>query len=81
MHLYVNEANDFTIIARRSVLAFSLLRGGVPALTPEDTSLYSQLSVFGPYWVLHPIGAGVLFSVFRAYNSNQGRRVAVEGMR
>ncbi|HBO89766.1 MAG TPA: hypothetical protein DD460_03370 [Acidobacteria bacterium] len=63
------------------MLAFSLLLGGVPALTPEDTSLYSQPSVFGPYWVLHPIGAGVLISIFRAYDSNQGRRVAVEGMR
>src|SRR5437016_13892672 len=51
---------------------------------PEEFSLHTEVSgltpddAFGPFRVLHQIGAGVLGPVFRAYDPESDRLVAVK---
>src|SRR5262249_40439867 len=51
---------------------------------PEESSLHTEVSghapddAFGPFRILHQIGAGVLGPVFRAYDPENDRLVAVK---
>jgi eukaryotic-like serine/threonine-protein kinase len=50
---------------------------GVPALN-TDAAGSAPPDAFGPFRVLHQIGAGVLGPVFRAYHQEQNRLVAIK---
>ena len=54
------------------------LLGGIPALKHEDASLFSPPGAFGPFRVMHQIGIGVLGPVFRTYDPESDRLVAVK---
>src|SRR5437762_7890118 len=51
---------------------------------PEEFSLHTEVSgpapddAFGPFRILHQIGAGVLGPVFRAYDPDSDRLVAIK---
>jgi serine/threonine protein kinase len=62
------------------VLRFLRSQGALP-LPFDDLSGTSPPSAFGTYRVLHQIGSGVLGPVFRAYDSQQDRLVAVKTFR
>ena len=52
--------------------------------SPEETSLHTEATgsappdAFGPFRVLHQVGAGALGPVFRAYDPDQDKLVAVK---
>src|SRR2546422_6002091 len=50
---------------------------GVPRL-PTDAADHAPSDAFGPFRVLHQIGAGTLGPVFRAYDAERERLVAVK---
>jgi serine/threonine protein kinase len=50
-------------------------------LTHEDSVLYFPPEAFGPFRVLHQIGAGALGPVFRAYDPVRDRLVAIKVFR
>ena len=50
-------------------------------LTHEETNSFSSAGALGPFRVLHQIGVGVLGPVFRTYEHNHGRLVAVKVFR
>jgi len=50
-------------------------------LNREDSVLYFPPEAFGPYRVLHQIGAGTLGPVFRAYEPGRDRLVAIKVFR
>ena len=50
-------------------------------LNREDSVLYFPPEAFGPFKVLHQIGAGALGPVFRAYESGSERLIAVKVFR
>lgn len=50
-------------------------------LNREDSVLYFPPEAFGPFRVLHQIGAGTLGPVFRAYESGRDRLVAIKVFR
>ena len=54
---------------------------GVPPLNRDDAVLYFPPDTFGPFRVLHQIGAGTLGPVFRAYEPDRDRLVAVKVFR
>ena len=51
---------------------------GVPPLTTDDADARSAPGAFGPFRVMHQIGAGVLGPVFRAYRPPHDRPFAVK---
>ena len=53
----------------------------IRALNREDSVLYFPPEAFGPFRVLHQIGAGTLGPVFRAYEPGRDRLVAVKVFR
>ena len=52
--------------------------GGIQALKHEDASLFSPPGAFGPFRVMHQIGTGVVGPVFRTYDPESDRLVAVK---
>ena len=52
--------------------------GGIQALKHEDASLFSPPGAFGPFRVMHQIGTGVVGPVFRTYDPDSDRLVAVK---
>lgn len=66
---------------RLSVLASWACRRGAPSLNREDSLFYTPPEAFGPFRVLHQIGAGVLGPVFRTHESGGERLVAVKVFR
>ncbi len=66
-----------SIYYRRDVLRFPVSQGARP-LPYDDASGVSPPSAFGTYRVLHQIGSGVLGPVFRAYDSQLDRLVAIK---
>ena len=50
-------------------------------LNREDSVLYFPPEAFGPFRVLHQIGAGTLGPVFRAYETDRDRLVAIKVFR
>lgn len=63
---------------------FSATIGGAFVRSPEEISLHTEAGgsappdAFGPFRVLHQIGAGALGPVFRAYDPEQDKLVAVK---
>jgi serine/threonine protein kinase len=55
--------------------------GGVPPLPVEGSSSGSAPTAFGPFRVLHQLGAGALGPVFRAHDPGEGRLVAIKTFR
>ncbi|SVE58375.1 uncharacterized protein METZ01_LOCUS511229, partial [marine metagenome] len=55
-----------------------LTLGGISALKHEDANLFSPPGAFGPFRVMHQIGIGVLGPVFRTYDPESDRLVAVK---
>src|SRR5215208_1977068 len=51
------------------------------ALTRDDPSAFSAPAQFGPFRVLHQIGVGALGPVFRTYEPERDRLVAVKAFR
>ena len=51
---------------------------GVPPLSVEGSGSGSAPTTFGPFRVLHQLGAGTLGPVFRAHDPTEGRLVAVK---
>lgn len=62
------------------MLRFTTFPRGVPTLH-TDASGTAPPDAFGPFRVLHQIGVGVLGPVFRAYQPDPGRLVAVKQFR
>ncbi|HXE81377.1 MAG TPA: PEGA domain-containing protein [Vicinamibacterales bacterium] len=56
-------------------------REGVSPLTSEGPGQGSVPTAFGPFRVLHQLGAGTLGPVFRAHDAAEGRLVAVKAFR
>ena len=56
-------------------------RRGVPELNHDDPSTFSPPAAFGPFRVLHQIGSGVLGPVFRTYEPERDRLIAVKAFR
>lgn len=54
---------------------------GVPPLSPDGSLHDSPPAAFGPFRVLHQVGAGSLGPVFRAHDPLEGRLVAVKAFR
>ena len=54
---------------------------GAPALPFDDASGVSAPSAFGTFRVLHQIGSGVLGPVFRSYDSQRDRLVAIKAFK
>jgi len=54
---------------------------GVPPLNRDDSVLYFPPEAFGPFRVLHQIGAGTLGPVFRAHEPDRDRLVAIKVFR
>lgn len=54
---------------------------GAPPLTHDDPNSFSPPPAFGPFRVLHQIGIGVLGPVFRTYEPDRDRLVAVKVFR
>src|SRR3954466_10321789 len=63
------------------MLQFSDRPPGAPSLTREDPSAFSPPPAFGPFRVLHQIGVGALGPVFRTYEPERDRLVAVKAFR
>jgi serine/threonine protein kinase len=53
----------------------------VPPLNRDDSVLYFPPETFGPFRVLHQIGAGTLGPVFRAHEPDRDRLVAIKVFR
>jgi eukaryotic-like serine/threonine-protein kinase len=53
----------------------------VPSLPFDESNTFTPPSAFGPYRVLHQIGSGVLGPVFRTYDPQSDRLVAVKAFR
>jgi serine/threonine protein kinase len=51
------------------------------SLTPDDPSAFAAPAQFGPFRVLHQIGVGALGPVFRTYEPERDRLVAVKAFR
>ena len=69
------------LMRRRFHARILLPAGGVPALTRDQASSSPQPAAFGPYRVLHQIGEGVLGPVYRTYDPEGDRLVAVKVFR
>lgn len=54
---------------------------GVPALSFDESASFSAPAAFGTYRVLHQIGSGVLGPVFRTYEPQRDRLVAVKAFK
>ena len=54
---------------------------GASELNHDDPSSFSPPAAFGPFRVLHQIGSGVLGPVFRTYEPERDRLIAVKGFR
>ena len=52
-----------------------------PSLTRDDPSAFAAPAQFGPFRVLHQIGVGALGPVFRTYEPERDRLVAVKAFR
>ena len=52
--------------------------GGIVPLTHQDSSSFPPPGAFGPYRVMHQIGVGVLGPVFRTYDPDDDRLVALK---
>jgi serine/threonine protein kinase len=52
-----------------------------PSLPFDESAAFTPPAAFGPYRVLHQIGSGVLGPVFRTYDPQQDRLVAVKAFR
>ena len=52
--------------------------GGIAPLTHQDSSSFPPPGAFGPYRVMHQIGVGVLGPVFRTYDPDDDRLVALK---
>ena len=52
-----------------------------PSLTRDDPSAFAAPAQFGPFRVLHQIGVGALGPVFRTYEPDRDRLVAVKAFR
>jgi serine/threonine protein kinase len=52
--------------------------GGTATLTYDDSSAFTPPGAFGPYRVMHQIGVGVFGPVFRTYDPDGDRLVAVK---
>ena len=52
--------------------------GGISPLTHDDANSISPPSAFGPYRVMHQIGVGVLGPVFRTFELDGDRLVALK---
>lgn len=53
----------------------------MPSLPFDESTTFTPPSAFGPYRVLHQIGSGVLGPVFRTYDPQSDRLVAVKAFR
>ena len=53
----------------------------MPSLPFDESNTFTPPSAFGPYRVLHQIGSGVLGPVFRTYDPQSDRLVAVKAFR
>lgn len=53
----------------------------MPSLPFDDSATFTPPSAFGPYRVLHQIGSGVLGPVFRTYDPQSDRLVAIKAFR
>lgn len=56
-------------------------RCGATELNHDDPSSFSPPAAFGPFRVLHQIGSGVLGPVFRTYEPERDRLIAVKAFR
>ena len=54
---------------------------GVPALPFDESASFSAPAAFGTYRVLHQIGSGVLGPVFRTYEPQRDRLIAVKAFK
>ncbi len=54
---------------------------GVAALSLDESASFTAPSAFGPFRVLHQIGSGVLGPVFRTYEPQRDRLIAVKAFR
>jgi serine/threonine protein kinase len=63
---------------RATILPFL---SGVSPLPFDEFASFSPPSAFGPFRVLHQIGSGVLGPVFRTYDAERDRLVAVKAFR
>jgi serine/threonine-protein kinase len=54
---------------------------GVAALSLDESASFIAPSAFGPFRVLHQIGSGVLGPVFRTYEPQRDRLIAVKAFR
>ena len=63
------------------MLRFALASRGVTALTIDGSSPGSTPAAFGPFRVLHQVGAGTTGLVFRAHDPVEGRLVAIKAFR
>src|SRR5262249_30283063 len=54
---------------------------GAFALSLEESASFTAPSAFGPFRVLHQIGSGVLGPVFRTYDPQRDRLIAVKAFR
>jgi serine/threonine protein kinase len=57
------------------------IRRGASELNHDDPSSFSPPAAFGPFRVLHQIGSGVLGPVFRTYEPERDRLIAVKAFR
>ena len=62
------------------MLASRSQSAGVPPLTTDDANSSSGPGAFGPYRVMHQVGAGVLGPVFRAYHPAEDRPFIVKAL-
>ncbi|MBP8273879.1 MAG: hypothetical protein KAY59_05575, partial [Acidobacteria bacterium] len=53
----------------------------MPSLPFDESNTFTPPPAFGPYRVLHQIGSGVLGPVFRTYDPQADRLVAVKAFR
>lgn len=73
----LSDSRDATNVDRNVQQIYVTIR----PLTREDSVLYFPPEAFGPFKVLHQIGAGALGPVFRAFERDRDRLVAVKVFR
>ena len=66
---------------RRWAILRCATRRGATELNHDDPSSFSPPAAFGPFRVLHQIGSGVLGPVFRTYEPERDRLIAVKAFR